>query len=168
MFSKMILQYNTKLVTMYIRQLNTFQDFCLQYVQEVTSPTWQHTSFLASLPLTRTTIRGQGTSEKILEHRRKAEAHPAPQRPRQTAYKARWMATCWLHCPQASTAPHKEVPPEPMVTSRHPSIVGHFIRALTLVSPQSGIAEESAGLNPWESDCDGERGRGFQQPALRS
>lgn len=45
-----------------------------------------------------------------------------------------------------------------------PSIVHQFAGAPTLISPHR-TAEESMGLSLWESDCDGEAGKGLQQPA---
>ena len=48
-----------------------------KYMREMTSPRWQHRSFLTFLPI-RKTIHAQHTTERTLEHRGEAEGPPPP------------------------------------------------------------------------------------------
>lgn len=82
-----------------------------------------------------------------------------------------WMLSASPHH-EAGLAPHWEISPEPTVPSvgkesptGHSSIVGCFLGAPTPVS--MGIVGELAGLDPWESACDGEVERSWQHLALR-
>lgn len=43
--------------------------------------------------------------------------------------------------------------------------VRHFVGGPTLIWYHEDLAGESVGLGHWESDCDGERGKGLQQTA---
>lgn len=82
-----------------------------------------------------------------------------------------------LPLPQIGIAPCQEDFLEPTVSSgvkespvwisSSPSIVGHDWGA-PLQSHPTRMTGESARLDPWESDCDGEGGKGLQPPALTS
>lgn len=85
----------------------------------MTSLRWSHRSVLTSLPFTRTTNNylRTGYTEGIPELESKAEAAPAPQRPRTTGLRhmgksSGWTLTAWV-LPQSGTAPCQEVSPEP-------------------------------------------------------
>lgn len=123
-----------------------------------------------------TTIHGQDNTERILELRSEAEAPPAPQRPRWTTLKGKrksYMPTT-MPLPQAGTAPCWEALPEPMfppiftkweerAQGWHPAPPAFWVtlwEPLLWLHPMC-IAKESAGINHWESDWNGEGRKGF-------
>lgn len=121
------------------------------------------------------TIQEHNTTERIVEHGDEAEAipnHRDHDRLHWNSKKSSYTLVA-LPLPEASTALCREVfpatpaPPAPVgkensrrTTSHFPSIVDHFVGVL-LCSCPTGIAVESSGLNPRESDCDREGGEGL-------
>ena len=85
-----------------------------------------------------TTSQGQATTESILEHRGKANGHSCTTDANTDCIKRRKAATERSHCP-----------PYPRLLQHHMAL---------LWSGTTGIAGESAGLNHWKSNCDGEKG----------
>lgn len=88
----------------------------------MTSPRWQHRSFLTLLFQTRRTINicsGTNTTKRILEHEGEAETPPTPQRARQTTLegnRSSYTLTTSIHL-QKSTTLCREIFPEPLVPS---------------------------------------------------
>jgi len=149
----------------------------------VTSLRWWHRLFLTLLPLTKRTNnysrkrhhwenpRTQKWGWSTFLHHRDLDRRVI------SSY-----TLTTLPLTQASIAPHGQVSPEPLVSpmvkenlgggrageTASPSSVSHIAGAPTLWSHTMGTAGAYVLFNHCESDCDGERGRGLQQPVHSS
>lgn len=137
----------------------------------MTSPRWQHRSFLTLLFQTRRTINicsGTNTTKRILEHEGEAETPPTPQRARQTTLegnRSSYTLTTSIHL-QKSTTLCREIFPEPLVPSvekENPGGTTSLIQHCGLFcGSHMGTIGESMGPGHLESDCDREAGRDLQ------